>query len=239
MRLKQSVYLTLLCLLLALPAAAQEDACYAKNGVWNADEARCDLQSGVTVNVVYPVELIGTGVAETTVDNFLNETRAAFIESYTPVWSLPAYVNNWALNITYELFRFSDDVQSIKFDLSDYTGGAHPNLNFQTFTFDLVQQRVLALEDIFADGVNPWPTLAPIVEQNVIEQLGEAADPTWIHDGTGENPDNYRNFALMPGALVFFFPPYQVTAYAYGPVTVKIPLSKISGLLKPELVSQP
>lgn len=234
--MKRWIWVMLLAsgLLAALPAAAQEDACYAKNGVWNPDEARCDMQSGVTVNLVYPLELVGTGIAEETVDNFLNETRTQFIQSYAPDWFLPAYANYWSLNITYDLFQFASDIQSVKLNLSDYTGGAHPNLNFQTFTFDLTQQKVLALEDIFQDGVNPWPLLAPLVQQNITEQLGDAADARWIQEGTGENPDNYRNFALTPDALVFFFPPYQVVAYAYGPVTVEIPLAAISGLLKPE-----
>jgi hypothetical protein len=218
--------------------SAQEDACYAKNGVWDAEKQQCTMQSGVTVNVTYPLELAGTGIAEQTVDDFLTQTQAQFIQSYAPDFSLPAYANYWSMNITYDLFQFSQDVRSVKLNLSDYTGGAHPNLNFQTFTFDLANQKVLALTDIFQDGVNPWPTLAPIVEQDVTTQLGEAADPQWIQQGTGENPDNYQNFALTPDSLVFFFPPYQVVAYAYGPVTVNIPLAGLSSLLKPEFVPQ-
>ena len=218
--------------------SAQEDACYAKEGMWDADKQQCTLMSGVTVNVTYPLELAGTGIAEETVDDFLRQTRAEFIQSFTPEWSLPLYVNNWSRNITYELFQYSPDVLSVKLNLSDYTGGAHPNLNFQTFTFDLTQQKVLSLEDIFQDGVNPWPTLVPMVQQNVTDQLGEAADPQWVQQGTAENPDNYQNWALTPDALVFFFPPYQVVAYAYGPVTVEIPLTAISSLLKPEFMPQ-
>jgi len=217
---------------------AQQDACYARNGIWNIDEARCEMHSGVVVNIIYPVDLAGTGIAEQMIDTFLNDTRASFIATYAPDWALPAYVNNWAMNISYELFQFSDEVQSMKFDISYYTGGAHPNLEFRTFTFDVAQQQMLALTDIFQDGVNPWPTLAPLVIEDVTEQLGEAAEPTWINDGTGENPDNYRSFALTPDSLVFFLPPYQVTAYAYGPVTVEIPLASISNLLKPEFVPQ-
>lgn len=218
---------------------AQEEACYAKNGIWNADETRCEMQSGVTVNVVYPMELVGTGIAEATTDHFLNETRTLFIQSYTPDWSLPAYANHWSQTITYELFHFSSDVVTVKFAVSYYTGGAHPNLDFQTFTFDLAQQKMLALEDIFQDGVNPWPALVPMVQADVAAQLGEAADAQWVQQGTAENPDNYRNWALTPDALVFFFPPYQVVAYAYGPVTVEIPLTAISRLLKPEFGPQP
>lgn len=216
--------------------SAQEDACYAKNGTWDAAKQQCTMQSGVTVNVTYPLELAGTGIAEQTVDDFLEQTRTQFIQSYAPDWSLPGYANYWSMNVTYDLFQFSPDVRSVKLNLSDYTGGAHPNLTFQTFTFDLANQKVLALADIFQDGVNPWPTLAPIVEQDVTNQLGEAADPQWIQQGTGENPDNYQNWALTPDSLVFFFPPYQVVAYAYGPVTVNIPLVNISSLLKPEFV---
>lgn len=220
-----------------LPTAAQENACYDKGGNWDAELQKCQTRTGVTVTVDYPMELVGIGIAEQTVDAFISQTRADFIQSYTPDFSLPNYANNWEMDVSYERFPFSEDIFTLRLNMYYYTGGAHPNLDFKTFTFDLAQQKELTLADIFRQDVNPWPVIAPLVEQNIIEQLGEEVDTEWVHTGSGENPDNYQHFALTPDSLIFFFPPYQVTAYAFGPVTVEIPLAAISDLLNPEFIS--
>jgi hypothetical protein len=223
---------------LASASAQQEDACYAKNGNWNAELQKCEMQSGIVVNVTYPLELVGSGVAEQTVDTFLTEAQTQFLASYAPDLSLPAYANYWSMNIDYELYSFSANLMTVKLNIATYTGGAHGNLTFQTFTFDLAQQREIILADLFVEGVNPLATVAPLAQQNVLDQLGEGADPQWVQQGTSEDPLNYQSFALTPDSLLFFFPPYQVTAYAYGSITVAIPLLTISPFLKPEFVSQ-
>jgi hypothetical protein len=87
-------------------------------------------------------------------------------------------------------------------------------------------------------GSNPWPTIAPIVQQSLESQLSAAInapltdeDKQWIQTGTGEDPQNYQVFVLDGDSLVFHFPPYQVAAYAAGPQSVAIPLSSLIGLV--------
>jgi hypothetical protein len=43
---------------------------------------------------------------------------------------------------------------------------------------------------------------------------------------------------ITPDALTFFFPPYQVAAYAAGPQTVSIPLAQLGALLAPPFAGQ-
>lgn len=223
--------------------SAQEDACYAKNGIWSIDQQRCEMDSGIQISVDYPLEVIGTGIAEQTVDEFLQQTQSGFARSYTPDYRLPAYANAWSLNMTYELYHFSDTMLSVKFDIGTYRGGAHGDLSFQTFIFDLAQQRIVTLNDLFQEGTNPWLVIAPLVEQQLTATLSQMVggslsdfDLDSIRTGTGDNPDNYRSFALTHDSLIFFFPPYQVAAYAAGPQQAIIPLNQIGYLLKAEFV---
>jgi hypothetical protein len=88
-------------------------------------------------------------------------------------------------------------VLSLKFTISDYTGGAHGNLYFQTYTFDLVQSRIFTLNDLFLPGIDPLATLAPIVQADLAAQMGEFADPTWIQEGT-DSLDEYVSFVITP-----------------------------------------
>lgn len=225
--------------------STQQDTCFNKNGTWNDAEQKCEFITGVQVSAVYPLELVGKGVAETTIDTYLQHTQQTFEESYTPDYSLPSFLNNWSMNISYELYHFSDDVVSIKFTNDYYTGGAHPNHDFTTFTFDLADDRQIYLQDLFVEGSDPWKVIAPIVQQDLEEHLAEVFgtalsddDKNIITIGAGENPDNYQNFALTSDSLIFFFPPYQVAAYAAGAQEVSIPLDQLSDILKPEYLSE-
>jgi hypothetical protein len=92
---------------------------------------------------------------------------------------------------------------------------------------------VLTLDDLFLPGSNPLTVIGPLVEQSLQTQLGDMTDADWIHTGTGTDPINYQNWIITPGTLTFYFPPYQVAAYAVGPQTVSLPLADLSAILAP------
>jgi hypothetical protein len=232
----------LVALLIVLSGAvhvmAQEDVCTQNGGNWDASAQQCILSAAIQIKIAYPLELAGYDLAAQTVDQFLATTRSAFL---TPVAEGPFYSPPGPLDlqVDYELFDFSPTILSVKFTVYEYTGGAHGNTAFQTYTFDLAQQRILTLNDLFLPGSNPLQVIAPIVQQDLAATLGDMADATWIEQGTGTNPDNYQNFVLTPDALIFFFPPYQVAPYAAGPQTVSIPLAQLSAVLAPPFNGTP
>ncbi len=213
-------------------AAAQDDPCYQKGGTFDTEQQRCVINTGIIIDIKYPLEAVQYPFVEQTVDEFLNGIRAEYVNSFANMEPTAWSPGPWGLNIDYEIFQFSPDVLSIKFNIGDYTGGAHGNLFFQTYTFDLAQNSVLALSDLFQPGADVLGTIAPIVQQDLAAQLGDMADTQWIQDGTS-TLDAYASFAVTPEALVFYFPPYQVAAYAVGPQTVSIPLTQLSGILSP------
>ncbi|MBI5959560.1 MAG: DUF3298 domain-containing protein, partial [Chloroflexi bacterium] len=143
-----------------------------------------------------------------------------------------------SLYIEYETFQFSPNVISLNFTISTYTGGAHPNSYFRSFMFDLTGQRVLALQDLFLPGIDALGVIAPIAQQSLIAQLGDAIDPAWLAQGAGPDPVNYQNVVITPDALVIYFSPYQVVAYAAGPQVVSIPLADLAAILAPPFNGQ-
>ncbi len=215
-----------------LPAAAQEDACYAKNGNWMSDTQKCVLSAGVHVNVDYPLEMAQFPAAASVIDAFILDQQKTFIASYTPDYTLPSYTNDWTMNISNELYKYSDDIQTVLFDISFYTGGAHPNSGYKSFTFDVKQGKELTLNDVFLNGTVPLDVISKLAQEDLKKQLGDMADPGMLEAGTtATTPDNYKNWALTPNSLVFFFDPYQVAAYAAGPQKVEIPFTTLNGLL--------
>ncbi len=115
----------------------------------------------------------------------------------------------WSLFADYASYQFSERFFSLQFTIYTYTGGAHGNTVFRTFTFDAESAEEIDLESLFVEGVNHLETIYPLVQQDLVTQLGNMTDSQWIQNGTGLNPENYQNFALTGEELIFFFPPYQ------------------------------
>jgi hypothetical protein len=216
-----------------LPAVAQEDTCYSKDGNWMPDTQKCTVSVGVHVDVDYPLAMAQYPEAAKTIDAFITDQQKSFMSSYTPDYTLPAHVNDWTMNISNEIYKYSDDIQTVVFDISFYTGGAHPNSGYKSFAFDVKKGTELTLQDVFLNGDIPWDTISKLVQDDLTTHLADLSDATTIEQGTGINPDNYKNWALTSDSLIFFFDPYQVAAYVAGPQKVEIPFAALHTLLAP------
>ncbi len=223
-----------LLVLMAAPATqAQDDYCFEKGGVWDAETESCIISGGLMVNITYPLTLAGYPIVESTVDAYLAEVRTNFVTFFAEGGDLSFMSPPWELSVDYAIYNYSEDILSLQFLVYEYTGGVHGNLTFRTFTFDVDEDTLLTLEDFFADGVVPWAEIGVYVQNDLAVQLGDFSDADWVASGTGENPDNYQNFAATPEGLIVFFPPYQVAPYAAGPMTVVIPWENLSGYAAP------
>lgn len=231
-RLMAALMLGVLCLT-AGGVAAQEQECLQKGGNLG-DDGKCTLSATMHISVDYPLDLAQNPLIASAIDPYIQQTKNDLLkflmEGFNPG---PA---QYELDITYDTAQHGEDILSLIFTEYIYTGGAHPTTFFQTFTFDLSADRLLALDDLFQPGSNPFTVLGPIVEDLLRQQLAAVgvADDQFIHSGSGENPDNYQNFALDGDDLVFYFPPAQVAAHAAGAQTVRVPLSQLSGILAPQ-----
>lgn len=228
----------IMAVLMAGRAAAQvtpEDRCFERGGNWDAATEQCQLRAGIDIQIDYPLEVMDYDFARAAVDAYLAQTQSDMVRWFSETdFSQPISfnANTWSLYVDYARYDYSDEVMGLVFSVSTYTGGAHPNHDFKTFTFDLNAGRELTLDDVLRADSNPWPTLSALAQISLTEQMGDFADAAWITDGTGENLENYHSWALDAENLYIFFPPYQVAAYAAGSFTVAIPLNSIGSLLQ-------
>lgn len=239
--MKRLLLATALCMfvLVAGAASAQTDdeACMQKGGTLT--DGVCVLSAAAEITVDYPLELAQNEIVASTIDPFIQDTKTNFLQVLSgPFFPAPG---PYALDITYETVSHSDTVVSIVFTIYDFTGGAHGNTIFQTFTFDLAAGTVLTLDDLFTDTAQALEVISPLAEAYLTtyftETVGADFDADWLHQGTSPDAVNYANFALDETDIIFYFPPYQVAAYAFGPQTVRIPLADLSSVLAPEFAS--
>ncbi|MFA5013189.1 MAG: DUF3298 domain-containing protein [Candidatus Paceibacterota bacterium] len=138
-----------------------------------------------------------------------------------------------SFNIGYSSEKAFETVLGFKFDIEEYTGGAHGNLFFTTVSFDLANKRELALSDLFTANSNFLQRISDIS----IEKLSQSefADTQWISEGASPALANFKNFIVTDSSIIFYFPPYQVAPYAAGPQSAEILLTEIKDILNPEI----
>ncbi len=116
-----------------------------------------------------------------------------------------------------------------------FTGGAHGNTFIETYTYR-IDEKFLSINDLFID-----PTKGlDLVSEKTIESIKNNPNykdglPTdWFDEGTAPTLQNYSTFELTKDSLVIIFQQYQALAYVYGNIEVRIPLTELSDVLKPE-----
>jgi len=226
-------------------------------------ESRCDstANKGVSVRVSYV--LLANGLNAQRINDRLNELVTASITDWldsTVVAQNPAartdlvkaaglfatdYQNMqadmgdiggcWELNTTADTVFSNPSVLTARATIYAYTGGAHPNSNQLLLTFDRNTGRELHLTDMVLDTA----ALVGIVEKAFRKQ--QQLSPTdkleeqgyFLHNGQFFLPGN---IALGRQGMIFYYNPYEIAAYAVGPIEVVVPYEKLNGLLRKGLL---
>lgn len=150
---------------------------------------------------------------------------------------LPKDMSNY-MEIGYNVEYADNDLISVSFLESTFTGGAHPNSNYFTITYDLKQGRELKLSELFKPGAKYLAAISAYAihdlqsrkDSDSNENMGLAQDI--FADGAKPTAENYARWNLTKKGLMFTFDPYQVAAYAYGPQTVIVPYAQLKEIAK-------
>jgi len=137
------------------------------------------------------------------------------------------------LNIVYLVATTKQTVSYI-FTIYEDTLGAHGNTFFHTFTFDTKTGVLLSLKDLFISGANYLNVLSTMSQAKLPGVIGGAVDVSFIQEGTTPEEKSFEKFFLGDTDFVILFEPYAVAPYSAGPQTLRIPISELSNILKPE-----
>lgn len=124
---------------------------------------------------------------------------------------------------------------SYQFKVFSYMGGAHGNTTTANRVFDLQNQQVVTLSNLFSGdnlaevGVLLRQALASLNECESVEQLAQSG----IFFSANDIEPN-DNFMLDNNGLTWIYDPYEIAPYAYGPVTVSLTWKELINLLDPE-----
>jgi len=136
----------------------------------------------------------------------------------------------------------TDNLISLTCDIGYfYAGAAHGNFGFETFTFSLekgVWQ--LELDDFFANSDAALQIISKVcieeLSREYWERVGERPDQQqleWFCNGAGPEWNNFQAFNVNADCFTFLFPPYQVSAYAFGAWSAEVAFYDLLDYLRP------
>lgn len=170
-----------------------------------------------------------------TIQDYLATTTGGFIDYATPI-NDDGRPGPYALQNEYNVTLATADLLSLVFNGYTYSGGAHGISTHQTYIFDLHDNRIMSLSDLFNPGTDYLEVLSDFCEQELIGR--EISEADWVRAGASPKTENYAYYFLTDQGLSIIFPAYQVASYAAGPQEVLIPYDKLKGILKSDLLDR-
>jgi hypothetical protein len=169
----------------------------------------------------------------TTVDGFIAEGNFDELTEEDKEIIGFASGRKYALDITYKKFESPRTVSYVYTVYTD-TLGAHPNGYFYIFMFDTRTGARLTLGDILEGDWLAYVSAESKAQitAHLREMMGGEGEASLFEEGLLPREGNFLNAYIDTDAIVILFDPYQVAAYAAGPQEVRIPLSKVRGMLR-------
>jgi hypothetical protein len=141
----------------------------------------------------------------------------------------------YTFDVTWKTYQGAHTLSYV-FQLTQDTGGAHPNTYYKTFTFDTTGGERLDIGDIFQPNSNYLQLLSTKARADLpalINKVQEgAADTETINVGTQPITDDFQSWYINDSNLVLLFAPYQVGPYSLGTILDTIPLPTFATVLK-------
>jgi hypothetical protein len=141
----------------------------------------------------------------------------------------------WEIEVTGDTVMTTPRLLFYQFDHYSFTGGAHPN-SFRSFhVFDLTTGKETDVHTFVSDSV----TLLKKVEQAFRRE--EKLEATTDLEEAGYFLADHRffipaNYIFTREGLLFYYNPYEIAAYARGPISFTIPYSELIGIIKKEMI---
>lgn len=165
-------------------------------------------------------------------DAFMKTTVEKWAQDFSMKGKLSSDSTHEAdLRIEYDSYLLNDRYVTVLFWQNEIDSHmAHPEVRWDTFYFDLQEDKVLERKDLLPD--------------DALSQISEAArkyfetDPTyrdipkddWFEAGIAPKPENYQRISFMKEGIQVRFEPYQILSGNFGSPVVTIPKEDLNGI---------
>lgn len=160
------------------------------------------------------------------VNRFLNERLRSFkYDGKMPMWDNLKDSSGWFTEVDHRLLYITDNVASFSVDVSEYTGGAHPNYGTLYLTLDLNTGKQLTIKDCL--NTSKLKALNKLIE----ETAATCAVPDLESGKCLHITPEETNFSISPEGLKLF----QDQCYSHASLAcafIEIQLPKLKKFIK-------
>jgi hypothetical protein len=137
--------------------------------------------------------------------------------------------DKWPLMADFTTVQSNANYISYVFEYSGYSGGAHGYANKVSFAYDVKNDKILTLKDLFPNDPNYLKTVSDASRADLKKQyvvMNDEEDTStlvsMIEDGTQPKEENFSVFTFTPTTITLYFGQYQVGPYVLGMPEVEL-----------------
>ena len=160
-------------------------------------------------------------------DKVITDKINKYIDEFKDnVIDIPVKQNQYyTFYLLYDMYSYQNFISYV-FSIETYTGGAHPNHDIFTVTYDKSTDKIVTIADLVETNPNFLNTASNTAREELINNPG-IVDINMLNSGTTAEIDNFSRFAFSSDGIVFFFTQYQIAPYSSGTFEITVPYSKI------------
>jgi hypothetical protein len=200
------------------------------------DKTITDKTSPFNIGIVYPF-IAGMDnfnqLVKNIIDKQLEDFKTISLENDNAVKetdpdTYKKYPRSYYLSISYEKGQVDENIASVVLSIENFTGGAHGAHYPISINYDVKNQKEIKLADLFLGQDDYLQKISRYCIADLTSQMNERlgqeyVNSQWIEEGAGPKEENYSVFLVNKDNIKFYFPEYQVAAYAVGSFTVTMP----------------
>lgn len=148
---------------------------------------------------------------------------------------MPDAPGYWFVKIKGDTVMVTSKIMMYQLDHAAFTGGAHPNSFRSYHIYDADSGNELEAKTFVADSV----ALLKKVE-TAFRKLENLTPTDNLEEKGYFLPDHHfflpSNYAFTKSGILFYYNPYEIAAYARGPIEILIPYSELTNIVKKDKI---
>lgn len=128
---------------------------------------------------------------------------------------------SYYLYITYKDYYYKDFI-SIIFNISYFSGGAHPNYYIETINYNIKTNEFITINDLVKNNNNLLYDLSNISRSYFKKKSAFNNILDMLYEGTKPNINNFSKFTISKNGFTFYFERYQIAPYYYGEYSLTV-----------------
>ena len=176
-----------------------------------------------TVAVHYPAT--GYSKIDTALSDFANNRIELFNQETASLNLNNEDSQPYELNIDYEIVFLSESHMSLYFVENKYLGSSQSVKTIYTYNYNLLQERQLALKDLFKGSSAYLEIISQYAHDRLINDnvLNVSLDEEWVLKGSTPLESNFKQFLLNKDGITIIFEKYQIGPAFIGEPSLNIP----------------